>query len=212
MTNTGTFGSIATLTVTLTLAAGQPASAQALSDLRKAFDAGKYQQAITAAPDAKVPDDQQPRVTYLVAQSHQKLSHTDEARSAYQQLASRDEPDPWRDVGRSALALLASDPGGAVEAANQAVARGDSLPEAHFQRGLALSARQDMAGAAAAFDKASQLDPTWAYAHYYAGLAYSKAKRVDLTASHFEAFLKLAPQAPERPEVQAIMRTLNARH
>lgn len=203
---------IATLAIALTFIAVQSAGAQTLSDLRKLYDAGRFQQVITAAADAKVPDDQQPRITYLVAQSHHKLSHPDEERRTYEQLASRGESDPWRDVGRSALALLASDPGAAVEAANEAVARVDSLAEAHFQRGLALNARQDMAGAAAAFDKATQLDPTWAYAHYYAGIAYSKAKRVDLTASHFDTFLKLAPQAPERGEVQAIMRTLSARH
>jgi tetratricopeptide (TPR) repeat protein len=203
---------IAPLAIALTCVAARPAGAQTLSDLRKLYDAGKFQQVITAAADAKVPDDQQPRITYLVGQSHQKLSHPDEAHRAYEELASRNESDPWRDVGRSALALLSSDAAAAVEAANQAVARGDSLAEAHFQRGLALYARQDMAGSAAAFDKASQLDPTWAYAHYYAGLVYSKAKRVDLTASHFDTFLKLAPQAPERGEVQAIMRTLSARH
>src|SRR5437764_1290374 len=43
---------------------------------------------------------------------------------------------------------------------------------------------------------------------YYAGLAYSKIKRVDMMASHFDSFLKLAPQSPQRPEVQSIMRTL----
>jgi tetratricopeptide (TPR) repeat protein len=203
---------IAALAIAVTCVVARPAGVQTLSDLRKLYDAGKFQQVITAAADVKVSDDQQPRITYLVGQSHQKLSHPDEARQAYEQLASRSESDPWRDIGRSAVALLASDAAGAVEAADQAVARGDSLAEAHFQRGLALYARQDMAGSAAAFDKASQLDPMWAYAHYYAGLVYSKAKRVDLTASHFDTFLKLAPQAPERGEVQAIMRTLSARH
>ena len=98
-----------------------------------------------------------------------------------------------------------------MDAANQAVARGDSLPEAHYQRGLALSVRQDMANAAAAFEKATELDPSWADAHYYAGLAYSKVKRIDMTASHFDTFLKLAPQSPSRPEVQSIMRTLSGR-
>jgi len=34
-------------------------------------------------------------------------------------------------------------------------------------------------------------------------------KRIDLTAQHFQTFLRLAPQAPERGEVQSIMRTLN---
>ena len=146
-----------------------------------------------------------------MAQSQQKLAHIDEARGLYAQLAARGESDPWRDIGRSALALLASNPAGAVESASQAVASGPSLAEAHFQRGLALSARQDMAGAAAAFERATERDRNWAYAHYYAGLAYSKVKRVDLTASHFQAFLRLAPNAPERLEVQSILRTLGSR-
>ena len=177
--------------------------AQSLDELRKQFDAGQYQQVISSAGNA---DD--PRVVYLVAMSHQKLRHTDDARRVYEQLGSRPDSDPWHGIGQSAAAILSSDAGGAVQAADQAVANGGSLAEAHYQRGLALAAKQDMAGAAAALEKATELDPRWAYAHYYAGIAYSKVKRVDLTASHFQTFLKLAPQAPERGEVQSIMKTL----
>jgi tetratricopeptide (TPR) repeat protein len=193
------------LAVACLVASARPASAQNLSDLRKLYDAGHYQQVVAA------PSSRDPRVTYLVAQSHQKLGHRDEAGQVYGQLAARGDADPWHDVGRSAIALLGSDAAGAVDAANQAVARGDSLAEAHFQRGLALSVRQDMANAATAFEKATELDPSWADAHYYAGLAYSKVKRLDLTASHFDAFLKLAPQSPSRPEVQSIMKTLGGK-
>src|SRR6185436_7927990 len=145
---------------------------------------------------------------YVVAQSQQKLRRTDEARRVYEQLASRPEADPWRAIGRSAVAILSSNPAAAVQEADQAVAGGPAIAEAHFQRGLALSARQEIAEAAAAFQRAGELDPDWAYPHYYAGIAYSRVKRADLTASHFQTFLKLAPQAPERGEVQSILRTL----
>jgi tetratricopeptide (TPR) repeat protein len=197
---------IATLVIALACAGGQLAivHGQAVNDVRRMFDSGQYQQVIAAAGA-----EADPRVTFLRAQSHQKLSQGNEARQAYTQLAARPESDAWRDVGRSALALMASDPAGAVEASNQAVAHNGALPEAYFQQGLALSARQDFAGASVAFQKASDLDPNWAYAHYYAGLAYSKVKRIDLTAQHFQTFLRLAPQAPERGEVQSILRTLN---
>ena len=144
----------------------------------------------------------------MTALGQQKLRHADEARRAYDQLAARAEGDPWRAIGRSGAALLSSNAAGAVQEADRAVDSGASLAEAHYQRGLALSARQDLAEAAAAFQKAGELDPTWAYPHYYAGIAYSKVKRADLTASHFQTFLKLAPQAPERGEVQSILRTL----
>ena len=177
--------------------------AQSIGDLRKPFDAGQYQQAISAAGGSK-----DPRVIYLVGMSHQKLRHTDEARKSYEELAALPDSDAWHHVGESAVAILSSNAGAAVAAADQAVAKDDGLAEAHYQRGLALSAKQDMGGAAAEFQKAVDIDPNWAYAHYYAGIAYQKVNRADLTASHFQAFLKLAPQAPERGAVQSILRTL----
>jgi tetratricopeptide (TPR) repeat protein len=192
------------LVVMITVTAvGRLAFAQSLDDARKSFDAGEYQRVVDAAGGS---DD--PRLVYLVGQSQLKLRRTDDARRAFEKLAARPDGDPWRGVGRSAVALLSSNAAGAAQEADQAVGTGGSLAEAHYQRGLALSAKQDMNEAAAAFQKASDLDPNWAYAHYYAGIAYSKVKRADLTASHFQTFLRLAPQAPERGEVQSILRTL----
>jgi tetratricopeptide (TPR) repeat protein len=194
------------ITSTFALAIGfyaQIAAGQTVSEARKLYDAGQYQQVIAASGS------EDPRMTFLRAQSYQKLSQINEARQVYEQLAGRPESDPWRDVGRAGIALLAQDAGGALAASNQAVARDGALPEAYYQQGLAYSAAQDFSNAATALQKASDLDPNWAYAHYYAGLAYSKVKRIDLTAQHFQAFLRLAPQAPERPEVQSIMRTLS---
>jgi tetratricopeptide (TPR) repeat protein len=174
-------------------------SAQSVDDLRKLYDAGQYQQVVSSAQNSG-----DPRVMFLVAQSHQKLSHTDEARRVFEQLAGRS--DAWRGAARIRREKRYP---GLADAASEAVDRDGGLAEAHYQRGLALSARQDMAGAAAAFQKAAEIDSNWAYAHYYAGLAYSKVKRADLTASHFQTFLKIAPQAPERGEVQSILRTLS---
>jgi tetratricopeptide (TPR) repeat protein len=191
------------LALVLAVALARAASAQSLDEVRKLYDAGQYQQVTDTAGGS-----QDPRVVFVVAQSQQKLRRADEARRVYEQLASRPDGDPWRDIGRSAVALLSSNAAGAVQEADQAVAHGGSVAEAHYQRGLALSAKQDLAEAAAAFQKAADLDPSWAYPHYYAGIAFSKAKRADLTASHFQTFLKLAPQAPERGEVQSILRTL----
>ncbi len=186
------------------VAASRIAHAQSLEDARKSYDAGAYQQVVDA-----VGGSQDPRLVFLAAQSQQKLRRPDDARHAYERLAARPAADPWSAIGRSAIALLAGDAAGGVQQADQAVAGGPSIAEAHLQRGLALSAAQNMGDAAAAFQKASDLDPTWSYAHYYAGIAYSKVKRADLTASHFQTFLKLAPQAPERGEVQSILRTLS---
>jgi tetratricopeptide (TPR) repeat protein len=174
---------------------------QSLDEARKAYDTGQYPRAAEIAGAS-----QDPRALYLGAQAQQKQRRADEAQRMYQQLAGR--PDAWGAIGRSGIALLSSNAAGAVQEANQAVAQGGSIAEAHFQRGLALSTQGAMGDAAAAFQRAAELDPSWAYAHYYAGIAFSKAKRADLTAAHFQNFLKLAPQAPERGEVQSILRTL----
>ncbi len=189
------------LTIALLTTVATGASAQALGDVRSMYDSGQYQQAIDAGGRS-----QDPRVLFVVAQSHQKLRHADEAKRVYEQLATRS--DAWQAIGKSAVAVLSSNAAGAVQEADQAVARGGSIAEAHYQRGLALSAKQDLGEAANAFQKATELDPNWAPAHYYAGIAFSKAKRADLTAEHFQTFLKLAPQAPEKGEVQSILRTL----
>ena len=58
------------------------------------------------------------------------------------------------------------------------------------------------------FRRAAELNPSLAYAHYYGGLMHYRAKQPDRMATRFERFLQLAPDAPERPEVLQIMRTI----
>ena len=58
------------------------------------------------------------------------------------------------------------------------------------------------------FTKAVELKPDFAYAHYYAALAYQRQRQLPKTAEHFDAFLRLAPDAPERSAVIAILRTI----
>jgi cytochrome c-type biogenesis protein CcmH/NrfG len=185
-----------------------------LGDVRKLFEAGKYgevMEAVSSHPDSLA----DPRVRYLVARVAQKQNDTDKARAAYAVLAGRGEDDPWRYIGQSANSLLDAASEGAKEralaASAKAVELGPDVPEAQFQLGLAASYNNDFARAAAAFSKTGTLDPTDAYAQYYAGISYYKAKRVDLMAASFERFLKMAPQAPERGEVESIMRTIRRR-
>ena len=85
------------------------------------------------------------------------------------------------------------------------------LAEAQYQLGMVLDARGDNPGAAEAFARATEANPQMAYAHYYAGMNFYEAKRVDRMAVYFENFLKLAPNAPERPAVESIMRTIRGR-
>jgi tetratricopeptide (TPR) repeat protein len=170
---------------------------------RKMFEAGQYQQVVESTPSEAAPE-----ALYLAAQSQQKLGSSDQAAEIYGRLASRGEGDPWRAIGESGQKLLQNDTDGAKAAAEQAVAASGDLAEAHYQLGLVEAKRQDWRGAANAFDKAAELNPSMAYAHYYGGLMHYRAKRPDQMAIHFEEFLKLAPDAPERPEVLQIMKTV----
>ena len=185
-----------------------PAAAfgQDTAEVRRLFEAGRYQQVIEAT-GAEAP----PAVLYTAAQSHQKLGATDEARATYSQLAARPEDDAWHFIGLSGQQLLDDQAAAALESAQRAVALAGQLPDAHYQLGLVLAKREAWGEAAAAFDRVTELNRGHAYAHYYGGLMHYRASRPDRMANHFEQFLKLAPEAPERPEVLQIMRTVRGR-
>jgi tetratricopeptide (TPR) repeat protein len=183
---------------------------QAGGDVRKLYDEGKYQDVVKATDQSPAGTEQGSRLQYLAAQSYAKLNDTDKARGAYQRLADSGA-SPWASIGKSAVQLIDKQLDQSLESANQATRAGESLPEAHYQRGLVLMARREYGDSATAFTKATQLDPNFAAAYYYAGLAYNRAKRIDLMTNNFETFVKLAPNAPERPEVESILRTVRGK-
>lgn len=167
------------------------------------FDAGRYNEVVQAVP-AEAGDD----LGFLAAQAHQRMNQAGEAKERLQRLGGGDENNAWTYVGRSAAAQIDGDAGAAEAAARRAVEINGGLFEAHYQLGQALYAASNWAAAAAAFEQASKIAPGHAYAHYFAGQAYYRAKRVDKMAQQFEYFLKLAPSAPERSQVEAVMRTV----
>lgn len=182
------------------------ALAQDPAQVRRMFEAGRYQQVVEAAGT-----EASPAVLYTVAQSHQKLGAADHAREIYGQLAARPDGEAWHFIGLSGQQLLDDQTDAALASAKQALELGADLPEVHYQLGLVAAKRQEWREAAAAFDRAAELNPAHAYAHYYGGLMHYRANRPDRMAIHFEQFLKLAPDAPERPEVLQIMRTVRGR-
>jgi tetratricopeptide (TPR) repeat protein len=192
---------IATAMITWLLPA--VAFAQDPGAVRRLFESGQYQQVVQATTPDSPPD-----VLYTTAQSQQKLGATDQAVQVFSQLAARPEGDPWHFIGLSGRQLIEGNIEAAIASARQAGALSPDLPQAHFQLGLSLARAQQWPEAAAAFDAAADRQPDNAYAHYYGGMMHYRANRVDRMAVHFEQFLKLAPQAPERPEVLSIMRTL----
>ncbi len=191
---------VACLTLTASAFAQDPAQVQ------RWFEAGRFQQvAESSGPSAP------PEVHFLAGQSLQKQNAPAQAIEAYENLAAMPESNAWHFVGRSAQLLLQNADEEALANAQRAVELNGDLTEAHYQLGLVYARRSEWAQSAQAFDRASQTDPGYAYAHYYGGLAHYRAGRPDRMATHFEQFLKTAPEAPERPEVMQLMRTVRGR-
>jgi tetratricopeptide (TPR) repeat protein len=199
------FSALIVVLVSATVALGQepPPSPQAL------FDAGRYEDAANAIAAQPEPP---PETIFLAGRSYLHLSRMDDARAQFTRLGVGADPaTPWSRVGESAIALIDGNAPLAVEKATQAVGLSPDQFHTNYQLGLAQSAAEQWEPAAAAFEKASTLDPSSAYAHYFAGLAYSRLRRIDQMATHLEYFLKLAPNAPERPAVMALMQSVRGR-
>jgi tetratricopeptide (TPR) repeat protein len=171
---------------------------------RALFEAGNLQGVID-----QVPDDASPDALYLKGLALRKLGMNDPAKDVFGRLAGGG--DAWRATGESAVAQIDGNLDAALAAATAAVAANGMLAEAHYQLGLVLEARGDAGAAAEAFANATIANPMMAYAHYNAGMNYYKVQRIDRMAVFFENFLRLAPQAPERPAVDSIMRTVRGR-
>lgn len=191
------------------LAGQEPAKPQTVNP-QTLFEAGKYDEALNAIISQS--GEPAPESVYLAGQSYVRLNRSDEARAQFAKLsAGVDPPTAWSLVGESATALVDANNQVAVEKASRAVEMAPDQFHANYQLGLAQSAVEQWEPAAAAFEKATTINPSFAYAHYYAGLAYSRLRRVDRMATHLEYFLKLAPTAPERPAVVSLMRSVRGR-
>ena len=129
-----------------------------------------------------------------------------EARALFERAAANGG-DEWRVAARLAVALIAGDPS-EIDAARSAAGAHPAHPFVQYELGLAHLSRDAPADAAAALDRSAAADPSLAYAYYYAGLAYQRLNRTDLMANRFDMFLRLAPDAPQRPEVQSVMSTI----
>lgn len=203
-----------------TIAILAPAFVQAQDSqaVQRLYEAGQYQQVVDAATPGSPPE-----VVYTAAQSYQKMTADPQALQAYDRLAALPPSSPWHFIGVSGRQIVENQAEPAAASARQAVAAAGpatgapgteaarTLAAAQYQLGLALAKLQRWPEAAAAFDVAAERQPSFAYAHYYSGLSHNRANRPDQMAIHFDQFLKLAPEAPERPEVLSIMRTIRRR-
>lgn len=193
--------SIAVLAAALALYGPSVSAAEQKPEVQRLFQSGSYEQVVDSARDGD------PASTYLAAQALMKLNRNDQAVTELGRLRGGDQPG-WQLVAESAEALIANDGGRALDLARRAVEADGNNPFAHYQLGLSAGKANDWGTAVTGFTRAIELKPDFAYAHYYAALAYQRQRQLSKTAEHFDAFLRLAPDAPERSAVLAILRTI----
>jgi tetratricopeptide (TPR) repeat protein len=145
--------------------------------------------------------------TYLAAQAFAKMNNDEQAAQQYARLRETGD-DSWKAIGESGALLTEGNLDGAMDAAQRAVSANDGNPYAHYQVGAVALRQNDFERAANEYGRAVELKPDFAYAHYYSGLAHQRLKQTAKMSEHFEAFMRLAPEAPERSAVAAILRTL----
>ena len=180
---------------------GSALAAEQKPEVQRLFQSGSYEQAVEAARDGD------PASTFIASQALLKLDRSDRAVAEMTRLRASDNA-AWRLIAESGEALIADDAGRAADIARRAIEADGDNPFAHYQLGLAAGKANDWGTAVEGFTRAVELKPDFAYAHYYAALAYQRQRQLPKTAQHFDAFLRLAPDAPERGAVIAILRTI----
>lgn len=181
------------------------ATAQQLT-VQALLERGAFEEAVQRAE--REPDN--PESTYLAAQALNRMDNDGGAVEQYNRLRETGD-DSWKAIGESGALLTEGNMDGAKQAAQRAVAANPENPYAHYQLGMVAHRQSDYNTSAAEFRRAVDLKGDLAYAHYYAGLAQQRLKNIARMSEHFEAFMRLAPDAPERTAVAAILRTARPR-
>jgi tetratricopeptide (TPR) repeat protein len=174
--------------------------------VQKLLERGALDEAVQRAEGER----DNPESTYLAAQAFSKMNNDDGANQEYGRLRESGD-ESWQAIGESGALLTAGDIDGAMNAATRAVEANGDNAYGHYQIGLVATRQNNHDRALEAFSRALELKPDLAYAHYYAGTASQRLRQMAKMSEHFEHFLKLAPEAPERPAVAALLRTMRPR-
>ena len=178
-----------------------------LSQAIELYESKKYRDAETTLREVLVEDSSNSRARHTLGLVLLELDNAGEAAAELQKAV---ELGPATDklqvdLARANVKLKEWDKAeAALKAAEEIKSDNPDIP---YYRGMVAAAHKDYAASAANFEKAIELNPNNAYAHYYAGLAYNALKRSDKTVQHLDAFLRLAPNAPEAKKVQSVLRS-----
>lgn len=189
----------------LAVALAIPVSAQ--DSAQRLLERGAYAEAVQRVETERQAGNNDPAATYLAGQALLKLDRGQDARTEFAKLSGSDN-ETWAAIGQSSIGLLDNNLDEAVNAGRRARDMSGDTGFTHYQLGLVLMRQNQFDEAAQVLDRAAELMPDFAYAHYNAGVAHQRAKRFNQMAEHFQVFLKLAPDAPERRQVQLALNSL----
>ena len=178
---------------------GPPPSASSVQQL---YESGRDDEVVSRTVSSSVGSEE----IWFGAQSFLRVGQQTGAQEQFRRLRDTAQSEGFRRAAEIALARV----GGQADAAELARTAAAAFPGdafVQFEAGVSFALQGDMAGAAAAFDAALNASPMMAYAYYQSGLAYNRLNRSDLTIARFEAFVRLAPAAPERPQVETVLRS-----
>lgn len=193
------------IVLAVVLAAAAPRAEQ--STAQKLFERGAYADVAARVGTERAAGSEDVVSTYVLAQALLKMDRQQDARAEFARLSNGND-EAWRAIGQSAIALLDNALDEAVGEGRRAREVGGELGFTFYQLGLAHLRRNEFDAAAQVLDHAAELMPEFAYAHYNAGVAHQRSRRFNQMAQHFQAFLRLAPEAPERRQVQLALNAL----
>lgn len=184
----------------------RPASVPAAATIQTLYESGEDREVVSRFRNS-VADSSTPTARWFAAQSQLRLGLRNDAISDLTVLSQSDGDPALRVAAQLAIGRLTNDEPMVIRAQADAGAFPDNL-FVQYELGLSYAVRNDFASAARMFDGCIDTAPSFAYAYYRSGLAYQHLDRADLMANRFDRFLRLAPNAPERAEVESVLRTI----
>jgi tetratricopeptide (TPR) repeat protein len=186
----------------------RPASAPSSTSIQALYESGEDLEIVTRVKNS-VPNDVSGSDRWFAAQSQLRLGMRTNAIDDLTALIQTGADPAVQVAAQLAVGRLTNDEATLDRARTAAAAYPESL-FVQYELGLSYAVRNDFGSAARVFDNCIATAPTFAYAYYQSALAYQRLDRPDIMANRFDRFIRLAPNAPERPEVESVLRTIAA--
>jgi tetratricopeptide (TPR) repeat protein len=185
-----------------------PASLPRSSTIQALYESGDDREVLNRVKNS-VPASITSADRWFAAQSQLRLGLRNDALNDLAALTQTDVDPAVQVAAQLAIGRLTNDEATLGRARAEASAYPENL-FVQYELGLSYAVRNDFASAARIFDVCIATAPAFAYAYYQSALAYQHLDRPDLMANRFDRFLRLAPNAPERPEVESVLRSIAA--